>query len=1115
MKRKQKRILALTMAAALACSMPGVNAAKAEQAQETPVSMKTQEALVNMKAEKKDTVYVSETEYTDGTKLSKVEGAQAESPDGKLSIQILKSKQGAYYYVVKQQELCVLQASALGIETASADFGKNAKLDNVQISEEKKQEYALLNGKHQRAEGIYREMTFDLKVSEKLCRVYFRIYNDGVAYRYEVYGKSGEKETVMGESSEFVLPYEDTRVWAGKTSNTYEYDYTAMDIKAVQAQAGNYSVPLLADVGNKKAWVLLTEANVFNEEEPYCSSYLKTASGERNLKMTFGNKVVDVEMTYQDGAFHTPWRVAVITENLNDLMDSDLITNLNPEADEEAYHYSEWVDTAKTAWSWWSEAGDDPIEYVPQEDYIDFAAENGWEMVCLDFGWCLWENYQEKVAHLCAYAKERNVKIMLWYGVNNSGHAGWKDANGKPAYPTYSLKTAEDLEAQFAWASSVGVSAVKVDYYESDTQASMKQMQECAKLAAKHRLGVLFHGCTMPGGENRTYPNILSYEAVFGEEYHKFGAASPTIETLLTYPYTRNVAGSMDFTPAALPVASIPATAGFQLAETVVFESGYVTLASSIYAYEGNHALLFLNQLESKWEQSLLLDCEQAEPGEYAAVARKAIGEEKWLVGVMTKEKKTTALSLDFLGEGEYQARIFYDNENGSEVEYKEMIVTGDTVLKEELMENGGLGMVISREAQKVPEAVFDYYEMEQAKLAGEAVLSPNGFASGLKQVSLGYGSSNQAVLQVTVSKAGIYAMNVYYKAGSKRQFVYQVNGEEAVRTPGVCSGKNSIAKYTCYVMLAAGENQITFYNENGNFVGLDRIALGKNPEETEAVTLSAENTFAVKEGTQYQYTVYPAAEAQTNAVREADGYVGWLGGNASSYLEFKVKTEKAGGYILKLGYMTGDNRGVVLAVNGAGEKSYVCESTGGYGLDSVDYLFFPVSLKKGENTVRITNPAGYCPNIYSLGVSAEQVEVPLETGTVLTKNGMRYRLLSVDGKKKTAAFLGVNNKKQMEVRIPEKITYKKQTFLVTEVSENALKKNEKVKKVVIGKNVRKIKKNAFLGCSGLKQVVIQSEKLSSVGKNAFSGIHKKAVVRVPSSQRKNYQKWFGSFQMK
>ena len=157
MKRKQKRILALTMAAALACSMPGANAAKAEQAQETPVSMKAQEALVNMKAEKKDTVHGSETEYTDGTKLSKVEGAQAESPDGKLSIQILKSKQGAYYYMVKQQELCVLQASALGIETASADFGKNAKLDNVQISEEKKQEYALLNGKHKRAERLHRQ----------------------------------------------------------------------------------------------------------------------------------------------------------------------------------------------------------------------------------------------------------------------------------------------------------------------------------------------------------------------------------------------------------------------------------------------------------------------------------------------------------------------------------------------------------------------------------------------------------------------------------------------------------------------------------------------------------------------------------------------------------------------------------------------------------------------------------------------------------------------------------------------------------------------------------------------------------------------------------------------
>ncbi len=1064
MRKQWKKMIAVTVCAALSASLPGF------AGQGNGLAAPVQAA--------------------ESTGFTEVKDAGVTSPDGELSVRILQNGKGRYYYTAEKQGSVVLEASALGIETASADFTKGAVLKNVQVSEEKKQEYSLLNGKHLKVSDAYREMTFDLEKEGRICTVVVQAHNDGLAYRYELHGEDGKEETVKGESSEFSLP-ENAKVWAGSISNTYEYDYTSMTMEQLKAASSKYSVPLLASTG--KAWVLLTEANVFNEEEPYCSSYLKTEAGSDSLSMTFGNKVGTVSMTYQNGKFHTPWRAAVIADNLNTLMNSDLVTSLNPEAEEETYHYSEWVDSAKAAWSWWSEAGDDPIEYAPQEDYIDFAAENGWEMVCLDFGWCLWEDYQEKVAHLCEYAKERNVKIMLWYGVNNTGHSGWKDADGKAAYPTYSLKTTEDLQKQFSWAESVGVAAVKVDYYESDTQATMEQMFQCAKIAAEHKLEVLFHGCTMPGGENRTFPNILSYEAVFGEEYHKFGSASPTIETLLTYPYTRNVVGSMDFTPAALPVTAIPATAGFQLGETVVFESGIVTLASSIYAYEGNHALPFLNELESKWEESRLLDEDQAEPGEYAAVARKAVGKEKWLIGVMTKEKRTANLSLDFLGEGEYKALVFSDNETGSETEYKELTVTKDSVIKEELKENGGLGIVITRESVEIPQLNVTYYEMETAALSGEAVVSENSFASGLKQVNLGYGSANQAAIEVTAEQDGIYAMDVFYKAGSERQFCYQVNGGEAVRTEAVSSGMNSIAKYTCYIKLSAGKNTIAFYNENANFVGLDRVAVKKAPEESAQVTESSENTFEGKEGIQYTYSSYLATEAKTNAVKEK-GAVGWLGGNAGSYLEFTVQTDKKGGHMLKLGYMTGESRSVIVSVNGGKGKSYFCASTGGYALDSLDYEFFPASLKKGENSIRITNPSGYCPNIYSLGVSEEQVEVPLESGTVVVKNGLKFKLAKVNGKKKTAVVTGLK-KNKASVSIPDTIVYDKKTFLVTEIAAGAFQGNKKLTSVTIGSNVEKIKKNAFRNCSSLKKVVVKSKQVS-IGKNAFQGISKKAVVK-------------------
>lgn len=922
--------------------------------------------------------------YTDGTKLSEVSQASLTSPDGKTEVKLWsKESDGSYYYSADRDGENVLNASMLGVKTKSVDLTQNMKVKKVTVSEEKTDSYELPAGKTEKVSDSYKEMRVVLvpqdDKKDSICEVVFRAYNDGIAFRYFITGEDGTTETVENEASEFVLPYQDTKLWMGGTSNTYEVDYSNISMKALTASSGKYTIPALAKTAEGNKWVLITEANVFNETDPYCSSYLKTNAKERNLKVQFGNKVNTVKMTYQNGEFHTPWRVALIADDLNTLVTSNVVTDLNPDAEEDTYHFKDWVKSFKADWSWWSEAGDDPIEYAPQKDYIDFAAENGWDAVCLDFGWCLWKDYKTKVKELCEYAAKKNVKVMLWYGVNNTGHAGWKDAYGKAAYPTYSLRTTEQLEEQFAWAEEAGVYAVKVDYYESDSQATMKQMEECAKIAAKHKLCVLFHGCTLPGGENRTYPNILSYEAVFGEEYHKFGLGSPTIDTLLTYPYTRNVVGSMDYTPAALPVRSIPATAGFQLAQVAVYESGTVNFASSIYAYEGTAALGFLNQAESSFEKSLLVDEKNAAPGAYVAMARKAKNKDKWLVGAMTKKARQTDISLDFLGEGTYHAVIFKDNKDGSAVVSEEKEVTKDTVLKEDLKENGGIAVVLSKDEITLPEQTFDYVEMEDSSvsLSGNAAVSNNAFASGLKQVNVGYGSANTAEFSVTAAQAGIYQMNIYYKAGADSQVAYRINDGAAVKSSLICSGTNSIAKYTCFVELKEGKNKICLYNPNGNFIGIDRVAVSKDVIKDGKATASDETDYhlsADEEALSYTYTEYRAVDAATNATKEAEGYVGWLGGNASSYLRFTVNVENAGVYKMRLGYMTGAKRNVYVSVNGADAREEECPSTGGYWMDSLGYTFYEVDLKAGSNTITLTNPSSECPNIYSIGISEKAV---------------------------------------------------------------------------------------------------------------------------------------------
>ena len=1041
---------------------------------------------------KTDTVTGGESEYTDGSKLTTAlaedeTSVSVTSPDGNTKVEILTdTDKKSFYYRAIQNGNNVLQASALGIVTAGYDFSKNVTIKNVSVSAVKTEEYDLPAGKQSHVKESYREMTFDLVPttgdSDKKCTVIFRNYNDGIAFRYQVYGTEGQTETVKSEASEYVLPYSGTKLWLGGTSNTYEVDYSSVTMKSLTSASNNYTIPALASTADGKEWVLLTEANVFNEEEPYCSSFLSTASGERNLKVKFGNKVSSVKMTYADGSFHTPWRVAVITNDLETLVNSNMVTNLNPKADEDTYQYSKWVKSFKADWSWWSEAGDDPIEYAPQKDYIDFAAENGWDAVCLDFGWCLWKDYKTKVKELCEYAAKKNVKIMLWYGVNNSGHAGWKDANGKAAYPTYSLQTTAQLTEQFKWAHETGVYAVKVDYYESDTQATMKQMEECAKIAAENKLCVLFHGCTMPGGENRTYPNILSYEAVFGEEYHKFGLGSPTVATLLTYPYTRNVAGSMDFTPAALPVTSIPATAGFQLAETIVFESGTLNLASSIYAYEGNAALGFLNQVESSFDQSVLVDKEQAEPGAYVAIARKSKTEDKWFVGAMTKAKKTTNISLDFLGDGTYQAVIFRDNNDGSAVVYEKKEVTKDTVIQEELKAAGGVAMVISKSAIELPEENHTYYEMESNDVtkAGDAVVAGNSFASGLKQVNMGYGENNHVEWKITAPKDGVYEMSLYYKAGTDSQIAYKINGASEIKTGLICSGTNSIAKYSAYVNLKKGENTIECYNPNGNFIGLDRVAISKSAFADKTATKSDDKDYGLtidKELMKYSFTEYKAIDGTTNAVKEAAGYVGWLGGNAASYLTVTVNAEQAGNYKMRLGYMTGATRYVYVSVNDGTAERKTCSSTGGYGIDSLGYMFMDVTLKAGENTIKLTNPTSDCPNIYNLGISTRTVE---EVKAELEKED-----------EKNNSETSANNKTEQPVNAAESDDNTKKNT-VGKVNKLKVKNKKKGKTVVSFKKV-----------SGAKGYQIQYAKNKKFTKSKKSKTTKKIKYTVKKLKKK------------
>ncbi len=899
-----------------------------------------------------------ESVYTDGTELTFVK--EIPSPNGKIVAKLWMDEAGGrYFYSASNDGECVILASQLGMNTESADFTTGA--DYVAGSmEEVTDTYTLLNGKHDgEITDVCNEYTFTLAKSGKELTVKLRVYDDGVAYAYAM----NEGATIKNEASESVFA-DSASLWTYSQPNvTYEGTYGEIPMTSVFNAAATYTTPSLVRTGD--SWVLLTEASVFDDEYSYCSSLLKTVENSKNLKWAFGNK--QAATVVMDGAFETPWRVAVIGSDLNAIVNNDIVTSVCEDAYDVDYSF---VKTGKLAWSWWSSTGDDPIAFEPQFDYIDFAAKNGWEYVCLDYGWVLWDDYKAKVKELVDYAEEKGVGIWLWYGVNNVGHT----AAG--AYPKYSLLDEATIKTELEWANEIGVKGVKVDYYESDNQNTMEQMYLCAKIAADNKIMVLFHGCTNPGGENRTFPNVLSYEAVYGAEYYKW-RMEPSTANIITYLFTRNAVGSADFTPTALPVAGVVATHGFMLATSIYVESGLVHFAENVNVYEGYMGLSLMNDMPTTWDETIVAE---GMPGEYGSVARRS-GDD-WYVAAITTGARTTDISLDFLEAGKtYTAYIYKTNAAGDDIEVLVKEVTREDVLALELSKDDGATVKLTTKAFDYITDYNDnytYLEAEDATANGRVSVSTNAFSaqysSGkLAAENIGNGVDNNVTYEITVSEAGVYEINVYYISGNDRRFLISVNGddENRLRTASLNSGDwVTVDKETLYIELVEGKNIIKFYNDSAYAPNLDRISVSKATVEKD-VTVSDEtvDNADTNPGAAYEYDVYEAEDATiANGATNENTLVGWIGGN--SYVSFdEIEVDEAGRYYLRIAYMTGADRQFAVSVND-GENVFVdCPSSGDY-YSNPAFAYVVVELKAGVNTIKLSNPNGDAPNLDAIGIS-------------------------------------------------------------------------------------------------------------------------------------------------
>ncbi len=767
---------------------------------------------------------------SDGTQLTAVPGLETVSPDGTLVSKIWRDSRGSYYYSVSMKGNKagnVILPSKLGFTTTTEDLSSGfPQTDPDGTITEHDETYKMPNGKHVVIRDHYNEVVFPLVKGDSILTVYLRTYDDGVGVRYAL----NHGASIRREATQVIFP-DNSTFWGNWPNATYEWDMVELPRDRSNESSSTYSGPFTG-LGAKRYWGTVPEANVFNEENPYCAGALEFEGNYRKLHWKGGVKVEGITM---QGAFHTPWRAVVIGDTLDEMSSSDLILNLNPPS---KLTDTSWIKPGKVAWSWWSSGGDSPVEYHTQKDYIDFAADNGWDYVCLDFGWALWDDSAAKVKELCDYAKERGIGIYLWYGVNNKGHSGYKDSQGHPAYPYYSLLDEQTIVREFERISGLGVQGVKVDYYESDTQETMKQMYLCMDIAAKNHLMVLFHGCTVPRGESRTYPNVVSYEAINGSEYYKWFDA-PALANRVSYTFTRNVIGSADFTPTGVPIYGIKATAGFALADVVTIESGVQHFAHSVYTYEGSPALPLLNDVPVAWDDIHVID---GRPMKFNVTARRKGSD--WYIGASTLDARTVSIPLSELisDDGTYNAYIFADNTDGSALEVTVLNgLTKNDSIERSMLANGGFVIKLTKGTMNLetPYSNYRFYEAEKAKLDGRASVTygkDGKYSSGNAYVGYVGGGGNSVTFENVEAPAdGEYTLRIYYISGEPRSLMVDVNGGFVTKIDNCYANKNDwsgIRAVNTTVTLKKGKNTVKLYNSSGNAPSIDRIALAiPNPD--------------------------------------------------------------------------------------------------------------------------------------------------------------------------------------------------------------------------------------------------------------------------------------------
>lgn len=611
------------------------------------------------------------------------------SPDGKISVIVSVDKEISYS--VKYENITVIEPSGVSFTFKQAPpLGKELKvlLDELKTVDET---WKPVLKRYESVRNNYKSLRLELieqKFPQRLINIEFRIFNDGVAFRTEFPEQFKSHEyVIIDELSQFNFAGNHT-CWAvnyGSYTTSQEVEHFERRIGEITPEMV-IGLPMTVKI-DEKCYAAITEADIENYAGMYLKTSvqgdefaLRTALSPRKGQPENGDKV-KFKTPHK-----TPWRVVMIAEIPGKLVESEIITNLN---DPCVIADPSWIKPGLSAWDhWWS--GEVKMEQPVIYEYIDLASKMGWPYMLIDWQWYGQFNQKDadikkpamqlNMPEILKYAKSKNVRCWLWLYNTDVDRFNFEEA----------------CSLYEKW----GIAGIKIDFMDSDDQEMVNWYHKVVKTAAKYHLMVDFHGAFKPDGWQRTYPNLATREGVLGNEYNKWSLRI-TPEHLCALPFTRMLAGPMDFTPGgflnrnpdkfqnATP-AQVLGTRSNTLSQFVIYDSPYMVACDHPKNYYGQIGEDFLRKVQSVWDDTKVLN---GAISEYITMARRSGN--IWFIGSMTNSfAREMEIKLDFLGEGKYKMTSFSDTEKTKEnaeiAEQKVTTVKKDDIVKIKMVPGGG-----------------------------------------------------------------------------------------------------------------------------------------------------------------------------------------------------------------------------------------------------------------------------------------------------------------------------------------------------------------------------------------------------------------------------------------